>query len=681
VSSAQIEIRLYAYASSIYINYLTIQPIAHFNYAPEYPLLGEPIVFNASASYDIDGFIANYTWDFGDGNITTATDPIITHFYTTEGAYIVNLTVTDDKGYTESETKTVIIDFTSPTTFHDYDYLWHTADFTINLTATDSISGVATIYYKINDGSTQIVSANGQPRITTEGANNKLEYWSVDKAGNEESHHILTNIKLDKTTPTGTITINNGYAYTTSTSVTLTLTAIDTTSGIHQVRYSNDGVWDTETWEDFSPTKTWTLTSGDGIKTVYYQIKDNAGLISTYSDTIILDTKQPTGSVTIAEGATYTKSPTVTLTLSAEDATSGVAKMRFSYDNSTWTSWEPYTSSKAWTLTANDGIKTVFAQFMDNAGLTSPIYQDTITLDATTPTANAGSDQTVLQGTTVTFDGSGSIDNMGIASYTWTFTDVTLQTLTGPNPKYTFNKIGNFQVTLNVSDYAGNWNTDTMWVNVSADTTSPIANAGPDQTVNEDTPVTFDGSGSSDNVGITAYTWTFTDVTVKTLTGEKPTYTFNTPGVYTITLNVTDAAGNWATDTVVITVLDVTRPIANAGQDQTVNVGTAVTFDAGGSTDNVGIVSYEWNFGDGTTGAGKTTTHTYANQETYTVTLTVKDSAGNSATDTITVTVLPAEAPPPPPAEAFPMWVIGAAIAAVALATAAATLILRKRRK
>ncbi|MEA2089908.1 MAG: PKD domain-containing protein [Thermoproteota archaeon] len=119
--------------------------------------------------------------------------------------------------------------------------------------------------------------------------------------------------------------------------------------------------------------------------------------------------------------------------------------------------------------------------------------------------------------------------------------------------------------------------------------------------------------------------------------------------------------------------LDITKPVANAGQDQTVNVGNAVTFDAGGSSDNVGIVSYEWDFEDGTTGTGKTPTHTYTNPATYTVTLTVKDAAGNTATHAITVTVLPAEA--------SPMWVIGAAIAAITLATATTAIILWKRRK
>jgi len=174
------------------------------------------------------------------------------------------------------------------------------------------------------------------------------------------------------------------------------------------------------------------------------------------------------------------------------------------------------------------------------------------------------------------------------------------------------------------------------------DDTAPEANAGPDQVVNEDTIVTFDGSSSTDNIEIANYIWTFTDGTEQTLTGVKPTYTFTTPGNYTITLNVTDLRGNWDVDSLTVTVLDITPPTPNAGTNQTVEEGTLVTFDASGSTDNVAPTNYTWTFTDGTIKIfrQKTFAYTFQTPGTYTVTLNVTDAAGNWTTDTIVVTVL-----------------------------------------
>lgn len=86
-------------------------------------------------------------------------------------------------------------------------------------------------------------------------------------------------------------------------------------------------------------------------------------------------------------------------------------------------------------------------------------------------------------------------------------------------------------------------------------------------------------------------------------------------------------------------------PVADAGPDQTVIPGETVTFDGSGSSDPDGtIVSYEWDFCDGATGSGETTTHVYASTGTYTVTLTVTDDYGAIDTDTTIVVVqTPAE--------------------------------------
>jgi hypothetical protein len=95
-----------------------------------------------------------------------------------------------------------VVDNQPPVTVCDYNGEWHNADFILMLSATDNESGVAETYYTINNGPVKAVSVDGQPLITTEGANNALQYWSVDKVGNEElPHKILTGIKLDKTSP------------------------------------------------------------------------------------------------------------------------------------------------------------------------------------------------------------------------------------------------------------------------------------------------------------------------------------------------------------------------------------------------------------------------------------------------------------------------------------------------
>jgi len=471
----------------------------------------------------------------------------------------LRINATDSVGNSISQTAIRGFYTHTPTTIDDYDGFWHTQDFIINLTANDDLIGVAETYYKINDEPAKSVSIDGYPLITIESANNTLEYWSVNNVGNEElPHKILTGIKLDKTAPTGSITINNGEAYTTSTSVTLTLAATDDTSGVYQVRCSNDGIWDTEPWELPSQNKSWTLTLGDGTKTVYYQIKDNAGLVSImYSDIIILDTAPPTGSITINERATYTTTTTVTLTLSATDATSGIAEMRFSNDNTTYTDWGSYASSQSWNLQDGDGAKTVYVQFRDHAGLIST-YSDTIILDTTPPTGSITISEgaTYTNSTSVTLTLSANDITSGVpqmrfsndnttwilweaysASKAWALT-------TGDGTKTVY-----VQFTDNAGLISSYQDTITL------DTTRPKANAGIDQTVAEDTRITFNGSASWDKNGITSYMWTFTDVTPQTLIDVTPTYNFITPSTYIITLTVEDAAGNTATDTVTITVL------------------------------------------------------------------------------------------------------------------------------
>ncbi|MEW5743938.1 MAG: chitobiase/beta-hexosaminidase C-terminal domain-containing protein [Nitrospirota bacterium] len=96
----------------------------------------------------------------------------------------------------------------------------------------------------------------------------------------------------------------------------------------------------------------------------------------------------PAGTVLINEGAGSTRSASVTLSLSCSGA-SGCSHMSFSNDNNQWTAPEAYNQVKTWTVSAGDGIKTVYAKFSDNAGNWSGVYSDTITLDTAAPVTTA----------------------------------------------------------------------------------------------------------------------------------------------------------------------------------------------------------------------------------------------------------------------------------------------------
>lgn len=223
----------------------------------------------------------------------------------------------------------------------------------------------------------------------------------------------------DRASPTGTITVNSDDPYTQVRAVTLALAATDVGTGIAQMRLANGSTYGD--WEPYAASKSWTLPTGNGVKTVCVQYKDWAGNISAqYCDTIIYDTVAPTGSVSIDSGAQYANTATVLLTLLANDGGSGVAQMRLANSASPWLDWEAYSTVKMWTLAGQDGSKTVLVQFRDSAGNTSLTYSDSIFLDTTPPSVpGAPTDGGAFSATTLlVFDWSAATDSgSGIGSY------------------------------------------------------------------------------------------------------------------------------------------------------------------------------------------------------------------------------------------------------------------------
>ncbi|MDD5265121.1 MAG: PKD domain-containing protein [Candidatus Bipolaricaulis sp.] len=151
--------------------------------------------------------------------------------------------------------------------------------------------------------------------------------------------------------------------------------------------------------------------------------------------------------------------------------------------------------------------------------------------------------------------------------------------------------------------------------------------------------ITATSISSDPDDNIESYAWQFGDGGVGA--GPSATHTYTTPGTWTIVLTVTDKYGkeDVATKTILVTAAEV-GPVANFTATPTSGtVPLYVSFNAGASTYEDGAIqSYTWDFGDGATSYGLTTSHTYYTAGTRTVTLTVRATDGETGTATKTIT-------------------------------------------
>jgi PKD repeat protein len=273
--------------------------------------------------------------------------------------------------------------------------------------------------------------------------------------------------------------------------------------------------------------------------------------------------------------------------------------------------------------------------------------------DTPSPTLTASLSANVTSGVApleVMFDASESTGN--IVSYQWDFDDG--NTANGVQVQHTFSA-GTFTVRLMVENEEGGSDEATTTLNVTAPNQAPEASF----TFTPDTgdallEVQFDASASQDADGeIVSYQWDFGDG--NTATGVTSTHTFQSAGVFEVRLIVTDDAGETASKTLAVTVLEVNQPpiariLLTPEEDLGENFDDSCTpifylpetqnsltiqADASASEDpNDDELTYVWDFDDGTILRGERVSYTYDREdwayEKLTVTLTVTDDRGAS---------------------------------------------------
>jgi hypothetical protein len=284
------------------------------------------------------------------------------------------------------------------------------------------------------------------------------------------------------------------------------------------------------------------------------------------------------------------------------------------------------------------------------------------------PIANAGANQNVVLASTVTLDGTNSTDaNRDPLSYRWVMMSkpstsaAVLANATSAKPTFLADVLGTYVITLIVNDGKVDSTTVATTVTVSSANVAPVANAGTNQNVVLGN-VTLDGSASSDANGDTlTYSWTLLNkpsnstAVLSSATSAKPTFTADRAGIYVFGLVVNDGKLSSAPVTVSITAAAANvAPVANAGANQSVVLGT-ITLDGSTSSDaNGDTLTYKWSLISKPTNSNASLTGDTTAKPTfladraglYVASLVVNDGKLDSTVVTTTVTASSANVAP-----------------------------------
>ncbi|MFH1476058.1 MAG: PKD domain-containing protein, partial [Verrucomicrobiota bacterium] len=242
---------------------------------------------------------------------------------------------------------------------------------------------------------------------------------------------------------------------------------------------------------------------------------------------------------------------------------------------------------------------------------------------------------------TVQFQGNGTDYDGTIVAYAWDFTNDGVIDSTAQNPSFTYTQTGNYTARLTVTDNSNLTGSATVGIKVA--NPNSIAAVTIIASVTEgEAPLTVNFSADISGGGVvSAYAWDFNNDGVIDSTEAAPACVYNLSGLYTVKLMVTDVTGHSVTDYEYIIVEAAGLPAVDFTFSPARGIAPLeVNFQAVASDPDGVIVSYLWDFGDGTYSSQATPPpHTYALNQNYLVRLTVTDNDGNEVTVRKTVSV------------------------------------------
>ena len=594
------------------------------------------VSFDASASIAATAdSIASYAWNFGDGS--SGTGVTTSHTYPV-GTYQATLTITSTAKLTATATTSISTTLPAPSGAFTLEAASGTAPLLQVFTATETPGTVArgaadpyTYSWNFGDG-----SALGTGKIL--GHRFGIGMFTATLTATDPSGTSATSSQTFTVSPSAPVALATATPATGSAPLSVAFDAsqsLDRNPGGSITSYS----WDYGDGSVGTGESTSHAYMQDATFAVVLTVTSSEGLTATQD--IAIDASRATALFTTSYISGF--SPlAVAFDASGSKAATGetIASYVWNFgDGATGTGVTP-------THTYGPGSFNATLTVTTSAGKIAT-QSTTITVAAQTPISSFQA--SAVSGTSplvVIFDGTNSIDpNLtGAMSYAWNFGDGS--TGTGMTPTHTYGP-GTFNATLTVtSDGLSNVQSTTITA-VAAAPHASVTTTGTDGVA--PFPVTFNATASFDpNPGGQAlvYSWNFGDGT--TGTGVTPTHTYMA-GTYTATLTVTNSAGLTASESTAIFVdphpliasfITNENPSVDASTTTfnvsfpTIGVGPlTVVFNAAGSSDpnnDGGIVSYNWNFGDGTTGTGEMLSHTYG-PGLFVASLTVTSAAGVSS--------------------------------------------------